>query len=79
MKAYLSSDRLLELEIACTSVMVPHIDVVLYNYAISCLTNFTGEAKKHFRKVCIARRPTKIISKDAENLGGCEFEIRLTK
>jgi len=42
---------------------------------------FYRRSKKQFRKVCIARRPTKVrpISKDAESLGGCDFEVRLTK
>jgi len=40
---------------------------------------FYRRSKKQFGKVCIALRPTKIISKDAENLGGCDFEVRLTK
>jgi len=37
------------------------------------------EKQKQFGEVCIARRPTKVISKDAEKLGGCDFEVCITK
>jgi len=42
---------------------VNHVDSALYNYCISCLTNFTGEAKKLFGEVCTTSWPTKITSR----------------
>jgi len=32
------------------SVYAEDVDIVLYNYAISCGTNFTGEAKNSLEK-----------------------------
>jgi len=40
---------------------------------------FYRRSKKQFGKVFRARIPTKIISKGAENLGGCKFVAHLIK
>jgi len=58
--------------------LADYVVVVLYNYGIIC-DKFYRRSNKQFRNVYIAHRPTKIISKDAENLGGCEFEAHLIK
>ena len=46
---------------------------------VSHMRQILQEKQKQFGNVCIARGPTEIISKDAENLGGCEFEAHLIK
>jgi len=53
-------------------------DGVLYNYRISCFTNFTGNEKKPFTKVKAHISTINFISASAENFGETDCDIYFT-